>query len=185
MTRLATKGGFLAPLCLIALAACSGDPADQAAGDEVPTDTATDANGEEASSPSTQSDASAAETAGDDGTASSVPQVASAAEFAEIARARLAGASEWELGSVVELSGPVGNTILDEPPYAYLAFGRSPTDVDLFVEMEPRFAQEQQYGRDDFYDSDGNVSVMCMGPVTRAAPDSPPLVAGCTAAFRN
>ncbi|MBD59240.1 MAG: hypothetical protein CL808_03850 [Citromicrobium sp.] len=179
---------FLAPLCLIALGACSADPADETPGEETAgaTKNATAEGGvENAPSSASATDESNVESAGGYDPDSSEPQLAGAAEFAEVAKARLADASEWKLRSVVELKGPVGNTILDEPPYAYIAFGRGPTDVDLFAEMEPRFAQQQQYGRDDFYDSDGNVSVMCMGPVTQVGPDSPPLVAGCTAAFRD
>ena len=173
---------MIAPLGLLALVACSGDPAEEAEAD------GSDAIGEEAgdrasSSPDTDASEVADDGSGDAG--NSAPQMTSAREFARLAKSKLAGSSEWQLPAAYEINGPVGNTILDEPPHAYIAFGGSPTDVDVFAEMETEFSSEQQFGRDGFYRADGTVSVRCSGPVTQPSPDAAPLVAGCSAVFGN
>ncbi|PKP63963.1 MAG: hypothetical protein CVT85_12755 [Alphaproteobacteria bacterium HGW-Alphaproteobacteria-7] len=117
----------------------------------------------------------------------SAPQSATSVEFARVANAKLPRdrASSWRPSAPVEVTGPFGNLVLDEPPYAYVGFGNDPMNIHLYAEMDPAFARDQQYALDGFYDAKGNVTVNCMGAVSRDTADMPPVYKGCFALFRN
>ena len=115
----------------------------------------------------------------------SAPQSASVAEFAAAADRKLTGAEEWQPPAPTEITGKVGDIILDVPPYPYVMFGESPTDVTLIARMEPVFGREQHFARDGFTSPEGTATVSCVGKVVRTAEDIAPTYEGCFALFKH
>ena len=114
-----------------------------------------------------------------------IPQMLSAEELAALAHKEMGTGNSWDPATQITVSGVVVNTILDEPPKTYIAFGRSPTDVDIFAAMEQPFGRDMQYAKPEFTGTDGSSTVACTGTVTRVDADSPPLVDECYPVFNQ